>query len=176
MSALIFIISSLLHLLVLVFLLRMLLPLCGVDYRHPFSAAVLRLTNPIILPMRRVLPAMGRVDTASWIALLLIQLASTLLISTISGFAHHSIGQFLLVSIRELFSILLQFYLFVLMLYAVMSWMTPNDYNPATSLLRNLSAPVIKPFQRVIPRIAGLDLSVLFALIAIQAILILIGG
>ena len=176
MTALIFIISSLLHLLVLVFLLRVLLPLCGVDYRHPFSVAILRLTNPLILPMRRFLPAMGRIDTASWVVLLLIQLASTLLITTLKGLVPHSIGQFLFISFHELLSILLQFYLFVLMLYAVMSWMTPHDYNPANNLLRNLSAPIIKPFQRFIPRIAGLDLSVLFALIAIQALLIFIGA
>lgn len=175
MNALIFIISSLLHLLVLVFLLRVLLPLCAVDYRHPFAAAVLRLTNPLILPMRRFLPAMGRIDTASWIALLLIQLASTLLITALSGITPHSIGQFLWTSFSGLLSILLQFYLFVLMLHAVMSWMAPTDYSPATSLLRSLSAPVLKPFQRFIPRIAGLDLSVLFALIAIQALLILMG-
>lgn len=175
MSALIFIISSLLHLLVLVFLLRVLLPLCSVDYRHPFAVAVLRLTNPLILPMRRFLPAMGRIDTASWIALLLIQLASTLLITALSGVTPHSVGQFLWVSIRALLSVVLQFYLFVLMLHAVMSWMAPTDYSPATSLLRSLSAPILKPFQRFIPRIAGLDLSVLFALIAIQALLILIG-
>jgi YggT family protein len=175
MTALIFIISSLLHLLVLVFLLRVLLPLCGVDYRHPFSAAILRLTNPLVLPMRRFLPAMGRIDTASWVALLLIQLASTLLITSLSGIPPHSIGQFLFASLRALLSVLLQFYLFVLMFHAVMSWMIPHDYNPASSLLRSLSAPVLKPFQRFIPRIAGLDLSVLFALIAIQALLILIG-
>ena len=176
MTALIFIISSLLHLLVLVFLLRVLLPLCGVDYRHPFSAAILRLTNPLILPMRRFLPAMGRIDTASWVAILLIQLASTLLITSLNGTPPHSIGQFIFASLRALLSVLLQFYLFVLMLHAVMSWMIPHDYNPASSLLRSLSAPVLKPFQRFIPRIAGLDLSVLFALIAIQAVLILIGA
>src|SRR6202007_2583893 len=85
MAAIIFIIRALLGLLVTVFLLRLLLPLCRADARNPLSQAVIKLTNPLILPLRRILPPMQRLDTASLIALLLIQLASTALIWTLSG-------------------------------------------------------------------------------------------
>lgn len=174
MTALIFIISALSHVVIMVFLLRILLPLCRVDMRNPFSVAVLRFTNPLILPLRRILPAIGRVDTASWVTVLLIQLVSTFLIWTLNGITPHSPLLFLSASVRDLISLLLQFYLLVLMLYAVLSWMASTDYSPAASILRSLCNPVLKPFQRFIPRIAGLDLSVLFALIAIQALQILI--
>jgi len=175
MSALIFIITALSRMVIMVFLLRLLLPLCRADSRNPFSQAVLRFTNPLVLPLRRVLPPIKRLDTASLVSVLLIQLASTALIWTLNGLGFNSPLLFLAASLRELISMLLQFYLFALMLYAVLSWVAPSDYSPAASLLRSLCIPVLRPFQRYIPPIAGLDLSVLFALIAIQALQILIG-
>jgi YggT family protein len=175
MSALIFIITALSRMVIMVFLLRLLLPLCRADSRNPFSQAVLRFTNPLVLPLRRVLPPIKRLDTASLVSVLLIQLASTALIWTLNGLGFNSPLLFLAASLRELISMLLQFYLFALMLYAVLSWVAPSDYSPAASLLRSLCTPVLRPFQRYIPPIAGLDLSVLFALIAIQALQILIG-
>jgi YggT family protein len=176
MTALIFVVSSLSHLVVMVFLLRLLLPLCHADSRNPFSQGVLRLTNPVILPLRRVLPPIKRFDTASLVALLLVQLAGTALVWFLSGMNLAAPGLLLLASLRELLSLLLQFYFFALLLHALLSWISPGAYTPAASILNSLCAPVLRPFQRLIPPIAGMDLSVLFALIAIQAVQILLNS
>lgn len=173
MAAIIFIIRALLGLLVTVFLLRVLLPLCRADARNPLSQAVIKLTNPLVLPLRRILPPMQRLDTASLIALLLIQLASTALIWTLSGIPLNP-GSLLFAAARELLSVLLQLYFFIILINAVLSWIAPGTYSPGAALLNSLCAPVLKPFQRLIPPIAGLDLSALFALIAIQALQILL--
>ena len=78
MEAIIFIVRTLLQvLLVTVFLLRVLLPLARADSRNQLSQAVIRLTNPLVLPLRRVLPPIGKVDTASIVALLIVQTAAT---------------------------------------------------------------------------------------------------
>lgn len=173
MAAIIFIIRALLGLLVTVFLLRLLLPLCRADARNPLSQAVIKLTNPLVLPLRRVLPPIQRLDTASLIALLLIQLASTALIWTLSGLPLAP-GALLFAALRELLSVLLQLYFFIILINAVLSWVAPGAYSPGAALLNSLCAPVLRPFQRLIPPIAGLDLSALFALIAIQALQILL--
>ena len=68
----------------------------------------------------------------------------------------------------------LRIYLFVILVYVVLSWISPGTFNPAASLLANIAEPVLKPFRRLIPPIAGLDLSALFALIAIQALTMLL--
>ncbi|MGC3983050.1 MAG: YggT family protein [Steroidobacteraceae bacterium] len=175
MNALIFIVSTLLSLLVTVFLLRLLLPLCRADARNPLSQAIIKLTNPLVLPLRRVLPPIKRLDTASLVALFLVQLASVTIIWILKGIPLTG-SALLFATVRELLSMLLQFYFFAILIYALLSWVAPGNYSPATSILNSLCEPVIRPFQRVIPPIAGLDLSAMFALIAIQAVRILLNS
>ena len=174
MTALIFILTTLSQLVITVFVLRILLPVCRVDMRNPLSVAVLRLTNPVILPLRRVLPAVGRLDTATWLTVFVLQLASNLLLGALHATNLPSATALIITCLRDLASLLLQLYLYALLLYAVLSWVAPYDHSPSASVLRSLCSPILKPFQRIIPRIAGLDLSVLFALIAIQALQILL--
>lgn len=176
MTALLFIVKALLGLLIMVFLLRLLLPLCRADARNPLSQAVIKLTNPLVLPLRRVLPPIRRLDTASLVALLVVQLMATALIWVLSGYSMSAPGALIFAATRELLSTLLQLYFFVILLNAVLSWVAPGTYSPGASLLQSLSAPVIRPFQRLIPPIAGIDLSALFALIAIQALQILLNS
>jgi YggT family protein len=176
MAALIFIIRTLLGLLVTVFLLRLLLPLCRADSRNPLSQAVIKFTNPLVLPLRRLLPPLGRVDTASLVALLAVQVAGTALVWQLSGLGLHAPLALIISAARELLSLVLQFYFFIILISALLSWIAPGTYSPGASLLNSLCAPVIRPFQRLIPPIAGIDLSALFALIAIQALQILINS
>jgi YggT family protein len=177
MAAVIFIVRTLLGLLAMVFLLRVLLPLCRAESRNPLSQGIIHFTNPLVLPLRRVLPPLQRLDTASLAALLLVQLGSTALIWVLSGMGAalvSSPGLFLYASLHELLALVLQFYFVVLLLYAVLSWVAHDTYSPASSVISSLSVPVVRPFQRLIPPIAGMDLSVLFALIAVQALRILL--
>ncbi len=176
MAALIFVVQALLGLLVTVFLLRMLLPLCRADARNPLSQAVIRLTNPLVLPLRRVLAPIGRLDIASLVAVLAVQLATTTLIWVLRGYGLGAPGALIFTALRELLTTLLQLYFFVILIGAVLSWIAPGTYSPGASLLQSLSAPVLRPFQRLIPPIAGIDLSALFALIAIQAVQILLNS
>ncbi|MGE0114734.1 MAG: YggT family protein [Steroidobacteraceae bacterium] len=174
MAALIFIVRTLLSLLVTVFLLRFLLPVCRADARNPLSQAVIKLTNPLVLPLRRVLPPIKRVDTASLVALLLVQLAATALIWLLSGYGLSAPVALLYEAVRELLSLVLRFYFFIILIYALLSWVAPGTYSPAASVLNSLCTPILRPFQRLIPPIVGIDLSALFALIAIQALQILL--
>src|SRR4029079_8039067 len=77
MRAITFVVGALLQLVVTIFLLRVLLPLARADSRNQLSQAVIRMTNPLVLPLRRILPPIGKVDTASIVALLLVQAAAT---------------------------------------------------------------------------------------------------
>jgi len=175
MAAITFIIRALLGLLITVFLLRLLLPLCRADARNPLSQAVIKLTNPLVMPLRRLMPTVQRLDTASLIALLLVQLAGTALIWILSGLPLNP-GPLLFAAVRELLSVVLQLYFFVILISAVLSWVAPGTYSPGANLVNSLVAPVLRPFRRLIPPIAGLDLSALFALIAIQALQILLNS
>lgn len=176
MEAIIFIVRTLLQvLLVTVFLLRVLLPLTRADARNQLSQAVIRLTNPLVLPLRRILPPIGKIDTASLVALLIVQIATTATLWLLGAYPWISMpGQFAYVVLLSLFSTVLQFYTFALLLYILLSWVAPGTYSPASALLSNLCEPLLRPVRRVIPSIAGLDLSAMFVIIGLQAIYIAI--
>lgn len=175
MSALIFIIETLLSLALFVVLARLLLQLTRADFRNPVCQAVVRLTNPLILPLRRVLPPIGKVDTASVVAVILIALVEVAIIFAIRGIT--SVGPifWLQSAALEIAHTLLWTYFYAIILYALLSMVAPGGYSPLQSVLATVCEPVLRPFRRVIPPIAGIDLSPLWACILIQAILILIG-
>lgn len=174
MQALLFILNALLTLVVFAFLLRVLLPLLRADFRNPIGQAVFRVTDPLVLPLRRVIPPAGRVDLASVVALLLVQFAGTALLRSVAG---AGFDPFAIVADGALGLVrtVLDLYFFSLLVYALLSWVTPpGTYNPASQFLGRLCEPVLAPVRRIIPPIGGLDLSVLFVMIGVQALRIAI--
>ena len=172
MEAIRFIVGTLLQvLLVMVFLLRVLLPLVRADSRNQLSQAVIRLTNPLVLPLRRVLPPIGKVDTASIVALIIVQAAAVAMLWLLGAYPGiFTPGQFFYVVVLMLVTTVLRFYIFALILYAVLSWIAPGTYSPAAALLDTLCEPLLRPVRRIIPPLAGIDFSALFVIIALQAI------
>ncbi len=175
MSALIFIIQTLLSLALFVVLARLLLQLTRADFRNPVCQAVVRITNPLILPLRRVLPPIGKVDTASVVAVVLIAVVEVAIVFAIRGITFVSPIYWLQAAALEIAHTLLWTYFYAIILYALLSMVAPGGYSPLQSVLATVCEPVLRPFRRVIPPIAGIDLSPLWACILIQAILILIG-
>lgn len=175
MSALIFIIETLLSLALFVVLARLLLQLTRADFRNPVCQAVVRITNPLILPLRRVLPPIGKVDTASVVAVILIAVVEVAIVFAIRGLTFVSPIYWVQSAALEIAHTLLWTYFYAIILYALLSMVAPGGYSPLQSVLATVCEPVLRPFRRVIPPIAGIDLSPLWACILIQAILILIG-
>jgi len=176
MDALIFIVRTLLQvLLVIVFLMRVLLPLVRADTRNQMSQAVIRMTNPLVLPLRRVLPPIGKIDTASIVALLIVQIATTATLWLLGAYPHvFTAPQFLYVAFINLIITILQFYTFALFLFVLLSWVAPGTYSPAAALLSSLCEPLLRPVRRIIPSFGGMDFSALFLMIGLQALVILI--
>jgi YggT family protein len=128
----------------------------------------------VIVPLRRVLPPAGRVDTASVVAVLTASIIKILAVLLISGFG---VPDWLLLGrgvVLDLVRLLLQTWFFAILLYAVLSLVAPGAQSPAQSLLAALCEPLLSRIRRVIPPIADIDLSPLWAGIAIQALLLLL--
>jgi YggT family protein len=175
MDAIVFIVRTVLQvLLVTVFLLRFLLPLVKADMRNPLTQFVLRITNPIVLPLRRLIPPAGRVDTASLLAVILVQLVTTATLLLLRNFTLTDPLLLLRLAVMELMVTVVQFYFFAVFIYALLSWVAPGTYSPAASLLASLCEPLLRPIRRIVPPIAGLDLSAVIVLIGLQALLILL--
>jgi len=175
MSAIIYIVDTLLGLALLVVMVRLLLQLTQADFRNPLAQAVVRLTNPLIMPLRRVLPPLGKIDTASVVAVLLV---ATLKVAVLASFSDLTSVLTPLMWVRavlvEIARTLLWTYFYAIVLYALLSLIAPGGYSPLQSVLSALCEPVLRPIRRMLPAIAGIDLSPLWAGILIQAILILL--
>jgi YggT family protein len=174
MNAVIFIVDTLLRLLLLVFLLRVLLQLARADFRNPISQAVVRITNPLVLPLRRILPPVGKVDTASIVAVLIVAFVVIAIQYGLRGVLPAGPLQWIHLVVVEIARTTLWTYFYAIFIYALLSLIAPGGYSPMQSLLAALCEPVLRPFRRFIPAIAGLDLSPLWAGIAIQALLLLL--
>ena len=97
-----FIISALLDLYVVVLLLRLVLGLQRVDFRNPLAQAILKATNPLVLPARRLIPATGRLDTATLVVLLLVQVLGTGLLASIACLGPVLPGQLMVLGLLRL--------------------------------------------------------------------------
>jgi YggT family protein len=174
MSALIFIADTLLSLALFVVLARLLLQWARADFRNPICQAVVRLTNPIILPMRRILPPIRKVDTASVVAVVIVAFVKVGIIFALSGIGWPGGLLWTRAVAVELARTVLWTYFYAIFLYALLSLIAPGGYSPLQSVLATLCEPVLRPIRRLIPAVAGIDLSPLWAGIAIQAVLILL--
>ena len=175
MNAILFIVQTLLSLTVFVFLLRLLLQWSRADFRNQIAQAVVRITNPVILPLRRILPPIGKIDTASVVAVLLITLLEEVIVYSLAGISLGYLGDWpgtiaLRVVIRVIV-IAIYTYLYAIFIYALLSMVAPGGYSPMQSILASLCEPVLRPFRRIIPPIGGLDLSPLWAGIILLALL-----
>jgi YggT family protein len=174
MSAVIYIVDTLMSLALFVVLARLLLQLTRADFRNPISQAIVQLTNPLIVPLRRVLPPIGKLDTASVVAVLLVAALQVAVLSALHGAGWPDPLTWLDALALAIAHTLLWTYCYAILIYWLLSFIAPGGYSPLQSVLTSLCEPVLKPVRRIIPAVAGLDLSPLWATIAIQAILILI--
>ena len=174
MNAIAFIVETLLSLALYVVLARLLLQWTRADFRNPLCQAVVRLTNPLILPLRRVLPPVGKVDTASVVAVFLVAIVDVAALFALQGAGLPPPEVWIRPVLSEIARALLRTYFFAIFVYAVLSLIAPGGYSPLQSVLASLCEPVLRPIRRIIPSVAGLDLSPLWAIILIQAILILL--
>jgi YggT family protein len=174
MDAIRYIVDTLLWLLTLAFVLRLLLQRVRADFRDPLADAIVRATNWLVLPLRRVLPPIGKIDTATVVAVLLAAAVRTAAMLALAGFGLRDPLVFARVMLLGLVDLVLRIYLFALLLYWVVSFIAPGGYAPGVRLLSQLCEPVLKPVRRIIPPIGQIDFSVLWVSIAIGALLILL--
>jgi YggT family protein len=174
-DALYFLVDSVLTFVVYAFLLRVLLQLSRVDFRNPLAQAVLALTNWLVMPLRRVLPPAGRFDTASFVALVTVQLAATLILFRLRTGAGFPFVPLAIAALRSLALSTLLLYTILIFVYAALSFVAPGARSHATALLASLCEPLLRPLRQVLPVLGGIDFSPLVAIVGLTALRILIG-
>jgi YggT family protein len=174
MEAIRYIVDTLLWLLNLAFLLRLLFQWVRANFRDPMADAIVRMTNWLILPLRRVLPPIGKIDTATVVSVLAVASLRTFAVLALAGQGVGDLILFLRITLVDLAEMVLKIYLFAMLLYALTSFVSPGGYAPGVRLLSQLCEPILKPVRRIIPPIGQIDFSVLWVSIAIGALLVLL--
>jgi YggT family protein len=168
-----FLISTLFSLYILAVMLRFLLGTVRADFYNPISQFLVRITNPLLIPLRKVIPSIGKFDSAAMLLMIVLQLAAVTLILLLRGEGISS-AILIIATLATLVSLLIDVFMFAIIVEVIISWMNPGSYNPVSSLLHSLTSPVLRPIRQLIPPIAGIDLAPLFAIIGLQVLRMLI--
>lgn len=173
-AALIYLLSTLTDLYVTAILLRLLLQWVKADFYNPLSQFLIKITNPVLVPARRLIPSVGKLDTASVVVMLLLELLQLVIISLLSK-TDYGFQFLLLFAVKKLLLALLLTYFVLIIARVIISWFARGSRHPLIPLIDQLTEPVLRPINRILPAFGGVDLSPLFALIAIRALLLLLG-
>ena len=173
--ALIFLVTTLSMLYQIVMLLRFWMPFLRADFRNPIAQGILRLTSPLIVPVRRIIPPIGKLDTATILVAFAIQCVTIVIVLFIAG-ATSPFSIVALHALVELALLSLNLFKIAIFIFIILSWFARGTYNPASAFLAMIVEPVLRPFRRFIPPIGMLDLSALFALIALQFLTIFVAS
>lgn len=157
-----------------ILILRVWLQLVKADFYNPLSQFIVKVTNPMVVPVRRVVPGFAGLDMATILLVIIVSMAKFIVIPMINGGPFDPLGALyfgVLFAIKQV-----GFLLFILMLVmAIMSWVV-QGYNPTQIILHQLTEPFLAPIRRIVPSIGGLDLSVLIAFLLLNVINILLSG
>ena len=157
----------------LVIMLRFLLQVMRADFHNPVSQFIVRVTAPLLRPMRRIVPAAGRYDTSS---LLLAWILKTVELSIIGALIGHgsAFPATIAWAIPALLSLVINIFLFAILIVVILSWISPQGYNPALLILHRLTAPLLEPARRLVPAIGGLDLSPMLVMVGLYLVEMLV--
>ncbi|KJU79301.1 YggT family protein [Pseudomonas sp. MDMC216] len=170
-EALIYIIQTLGSLYLLIVLLRFILQLVRADFYNPLSQFIVKATQPLVTPLRRIIPGFAGLDLASLVLAILVQLLLMVITLTLMGY---NVGGFILQllvwSLIGVTSLFLKVFFFALIISVILSWVAPGSYNPGAQLVNQICEPLLAPFRKLLPNLGGLDISPIFAFITINLI------
>ena len=170
-EALIYIIQTLGSLYLLIVLLRFILQLVRADFYNPLSQFTVKATQPLLKPLRRFIPSIAGLDTASLVLAVLVQLLLMVVTLSLMGFNPVSvIPQLLVWSLIGVTSLFFKVFFFALIVSVILTCDAPGSHNPGAQLVNQLCEPLLAPFRKLLPNLGGLDLSPIFAFIALNLV------
>ncbi|MDF2529181.1 MAG: YggT family protein [Gammaproteobacteria bacterium] len=171
-QVLLFLTNTVFSLYIAAVVLRFLLQLVKADFYNPFCQFLMKCTNFVLLPLRRVIPGWFGLDIASLVLMLVLQIANLALIQWLLNLP--ITGWIVAAAAYKLLLLVLNLYFYAIFLRAILSWVNPYQNNPMQAILIQLTEPVLRPVRALIKPIHGFDLSPVLVIILIQALLILL--
>lgn len=174
LQALEFLVDTAFSLYILAILLRILLQWVKADFYNPLCQALIKITNPALLPLRRFIPGFFGMDWAAIILVFVLSIINQLILILLSNLKLVSVVGVLALAVGDVLSLTFFIYFFALLFMVISSWFSPHSHNPLGMALRQIIAPVLTPIQRRMPAVAGMDFSPLVFMIILGLIYIII--
>ena len=157
----IFLVQAVITLATFAFLLRFVLQAVRADFYNPITQAIVRITDPVLKPLRRVVPDAAGLNTAALLITLLLQLGLVFVLFAASP------GTAVVLAAFRLLMLVLDVYFWALFIVVVISWVAPGSRHPGAKLLHQITEPMLAPFRRLVPPMGGLDFSVMVAILVL---------
>lgn len=172
------IVDAVISLLSITLLLRFYMQWMRVSFRNQIGGFVTQLTNWLVVPLRRFVPSLGGLDLSSLVPAILLQAIEIAVVLWLRGTPLgidpvRLAAVVLAVGVLEVIRLSVWLLIIIVIMSAVLSWISP--YSPISPILNNLARPFLRPFQKIIPPIANIDLSPLVLLLILQIVLMVIG-
>jgi YggT family protein len=169
-----YLVNTVMSLYLVIVLMRVLLQVARADFYNPISQFVVKVTDPLVRPMRRVIPGLGGLDLATLLLALVIQFATINILYIVLGGMFPNPASALVWSLIGIAATLTKIYFFSILVSIIFSWIAPGSRHPALVLLHQINEPVMAPMRKILPPMGGLDLSPIFIFILINVLNILL--
>ena len=159
-------------------LLRFLLQLARADFYNPISQFVVKATNPLLTPLRRVIPGWGGLDGASLVLAIADQALTFFLILNALNGGVPAINPLTLLtwSVLNVLDLIVTIYFWSVIAVVVISWVAPGSGHPAIQLVSQITEPVMRPVRNLMPSMGGLDLSPIIVFLILNVVRVVIDG
>ena len=168
-----FLIDTILGFFILIVMFRFLLQMTRADFYNPLSQFVVKASNPVLTPLRRVVPGFLGVDLAAILLLIVLESLRLMLINLLMGHSPNLLGLIIL-SCGELLKLATYVIIFSIFARAILSWFNPGSRHPMSRLLGSFTEPLLLPARRLIPATGGLDLAPVIVFIVLTVFLKLV--
>jgi len=167
-TAAIFVLQTIGSLYLLIIMLRFILQLVRANFYNPLSQFAVRATQPLLKPMRRIIPSLFGLDMSSLVLAIIVQMA---LMGAILMLLYGTIGnplQLLIWALIGVTALFLNIFFYALIISVILSWVAPGSHNPGAELINQICDPFLAPFRRILPNLGGLDISPILAFMALK--------
>ncbi len=172
----VFLVDTLFSLYIMAVMLRFILALVRADFYNPISQFLVKITNPLLIPLRRVIPGLAGIDLAAIVLMLLLQFLSLVLVSLIAYRVLPGVAGLLVVAAGTLIDTAATLYLVLLFIQFILSWVQPHGPNPVLYLIHQVNEPLLRPVRRALPPMGGLDFSIMIVGIGLILVKMLVAA
>lgn len=170
MASIAFLIQTIFDIYVFIMLLRVILQWVHADFRNPLVQFIAKLTTPPLTPIRKIIPSYRGIDMGAIVILVALELIKFILIILLAAGKFPSISGLAVLAFAELLQQMISIFFYSAIIFAILTWFAPVANPALLQVLFQITEPLLRPARRIIPPIAGLDLSVIIVLIVLKLI------